>query len=447
MKKKLPQIIASVSGVRGIIGVNLTPEVIVKFTSAYAEYCKKKSDSKTIVIGYDGRVFGDFVYELTKSTLSMCGFQVISMGVVPTPTVQIAVEDTKSAGGIAVTASHNPQIWNGLKFLNSDGTFLDKDEMESVKELFKKGKFQFEDIYNLFRSAETDMWIDYHITKALESKFIDIKKIKLKKYKVVVDAVNSAGSVIVPKLLKRLGCKVIELYCDKSGIFPHTPEPLPENLTSLSTAVIKNKADFGIAIDPDSDRLVLITDKGEPFIEENTIVACIQQVLKKSKAKKKSVTVNLSTTRAVDDIAKKYNARVFRSPVGEINVVKEMKKNGSIIGGEGSGGVIVPPISGGHFGRDAIFGITLILQELAESKITLNEYKNSLPQYKIEKSKIDNIKNPKAYLDDIISKSKKEECKITTTDGVKLDYKDYWLHYRSSNTEPVIRIIKETKVK
>ena len=447
MKSAKNKIIASVSGVMGIIGENLTPDVIVRFTSAFASYCERNSESKTVVVGYDGRVFGEFVYKIVAATLSMCGFQVIAIGVVPTPTVQIATEDTKSAGGIAITASHNPQIWNGLKFLKSDGTFLDKDEMEQVKKIYEKGKFSYSGLYALMQCTESDMWIDYHIAKALNNKFIDIKKISSKKFKVVVDAVNSAGSVIVPGLLKKLGCKVTELFCDGTGVFPHTPEPLPDNLTLLSEAVKKYKADIGIAVDPDSDRLVLITETGEPFIEENTIVACVQQVLRHSTAKKKSVTVNLSTTRAVDDIAKKYKAKVFRAPVGEINVVKEMRKNGSIIGGEGSGGVILPPVSGGHYGRDAIFGIGLILQELAETDMRLSKYKMSLPQYKIEKSKIENVKNPKAYLDDIIRKSKNEKCRITTTDGVKLDYKDYWVHYRSSNTEPVIRIIKETRVK
>ncbi len=447
MKKGNNKIIASVSGVRGIIGDNLTPDVVVKFTSAFAAYCEKTSESRTIVVGYDGRVFGNYLYDLVNSTLSMCGYMVISMGVVPTPTVQIAAEDMKAAGGISITASHNPQIWNGLKFLKANGTFLDKDEMEEVKKIYARGKFKYNDVYNLIQGDESDIWLDYHIAKALANKNNNIDVILSKKFKVVVDAVNAAGSVIVPHLLKKLGCKVIELYCDGKGVFPHTPEPLPENLTMLSEAVKKNKADLGIAVDPDSDRLVLITDTGEPFIEENTIVMCVQQVLKHSKAKKKSVTVNLSTTRAVDDIAKKYGAKVFRSPVGEINVVKEMQKNKSIIGGEGSGGVILPPVSGGHFGRDAIFGIRLVLQELAESGMKLSEYKKTLPQYVIEKSKIENVKNPKAYLEEIVKKSKNEKCKVTTADGVKLDYKDYWLHYRSSNTEPVIRIIKETKVK
>lgn len=438
----MSEIIASVSGVRGIYGDNLTPLNISKFTSAFAEYCRKNSKSKKIVVGRDGRLNGEIISNLVVNNLLLSGFEVVYIGIAPTPTVQIATEDLKAAGGIAVTASHNPQQWNGLKFLNPNGTFLDPSQIKDFLSIAEKGEFNFVPVKEIKKLSFDLSWNDKHIEKVLKLKIIDKAKIKKRKFKVVLDTVNSAASVIAPKLLKLLGCKVVELYCDGSGVFPHTPEPLPENLKLLTASVKKHKADLGIAIDPDSDRLVIITDKGEPFIEENTITAVTNLVLRKSKVKNKSVCVNLSTTRAVDDIAKKYNGKSFRSAVGEINVVKEMTKYKSVIGGEGSGGVIYPEL---HYGRDAIVGAALILQEFAESGMKVSEYKNSLPQYHIVKAKIENVKNPDKILKTVIEKYKKSGCKITTIDGVKLDFADYWIHLRKSNTEPIIRIITEAK--
>ena len=438
----MKEIIASVSGVRGIIGDNLTPENIIKFTSAFATYCNKKSKSKTIVVGRDGRLGGEIISYAVISNLTLLGYRIIDIGVVPTPTVQIATEDTKSAGGIAITASHNPQIWNGLKFLNADGTFLDG---EQIKELINtKKNIPYSDIFDIKPVIKDYTWIDKHIDKALALKNIDSNRIRYRKFRIVVDAVNSSGSVVVPKLLKRLGCVVIKLYCDSSGIFPHTPEPLPHNLKKLSAAVLDNEADLGIAVDPDSDRLVLITNSGKPFSEENTIVAVLNNILRYAKGINKSVVVNLSTTRAVDDIAKFYNAKVFRSPVGEINVVKEMKRVKAIAGGEGSGGVIIPGI---HYGRDAIAGIAIILQEFTDFKRTVDEYKNALPEYFITKDKIVLKGNPDIILNKIFKKYQSKNCKITTTDGIKLDFENFWIHLRKSNTEPIIRIITEAKTK
>jgi len=441
----LSEIIASVSGVRGIIGDNLTPYNIYKFTSAFAEYCRRNNNGKKnkIVVGRDGRLHGEVIMGLVINNLILSGFEVIDIGIAPTPTVQIATEDLKCTGGISVTASHNPQIWNGLKFLNSNGTFLDENQVAEFLNIAEAGNFRFADIMDLKKVTEDLSWLDKHIDKVLMLKIIDIKIIKKRKFKIVVDAVNSSGSVIVPKLLEKLGCKVIKLFCDESGVFPHTPEPIPVNLKLLSKAVIKHKADFGISVDPDADRLVLITDNGEPFSEENTITTVVNFVLKKLKGNK-SVTVNLSTTRAVDDIAALHKSKVYRSAVGEINVVKEMIKNKSVIGGEGSGGVIYPGL---HYGRDSIIGIALVLNEFADFKGTISEYKNKLPKYFIVKTKIENVNNPDKLLNIIESLylNNKEIKKIRKTDGLKIDFADYWIHLRKSNTEPIIRIITEAK--
>ncbi|MBI5403902.1 MAG: phosphoglucosamine mutase [Ignavibacteriae bacterium] len=440
----MSDIIASVSGVRGILGDNLTPINIIKFTSAFIKYCKKNSKSDKIVVGNDGRLHGRLIADIVLSTVSMSGYRAVDIGVVPTPTVQIATEDLKAAGGIAITASHNPQIWNGLKFLNPDGTFLDGSQIKKVIEFGKSDVFDYAEVNGIKPVVSDYSWIQKHIDKVLKLKSVNVSKIKKRKFKVVVDAVNSSGSYIVPVLLQKLGCKVIELYCDGSGVFPHMPEPLPHNLTQLCNAVKKHKADIGISVDPDSDRLVIITEKGEPFIEENTITTVVRNILKNSKSKNKNVSVNLSTTRAVEDVAKEFGGKVFRSPVGEINVVKEMKKNKSIAGGEGSGGVIIPEL---HYGRDAMAGIAIVLQEFADYKGKISEYKDNLPQYYISKAKFGVKGNPEKILQKVISHFKRQNCRITASDGVKLDFPEYWVHMRKSNTEPIIRIIVEARNK
>lgn len=394
-------------------------------------------------MGRDGRLMGDEVSAVVVYTLSIAGFEVIDIGVVPTPTVQLAVEKLKAAGGIAVTASHNPQEWNGLKFLDSDGTFLKSKQIDEVKKNLLTNKFAFVNIDKPAKVKEDTAWIDKHIDYVLKLDYINAAKIKRRKFKVVVDAVNASGSVIVPKLLKKLGCEVVELYCSGSGKFPHLPEPLPHNLKLLSAGVRKHKADIGLAIDPDGDRLVLICEDGKPFIEENTIVTVVRNVLKHSK-KKNNVCVNMSTTRAVEDVAKVYGAKVSRTPVGEINVVNEMKRVKAIVGGEGSGGVIVPKV---HYGRDASVGVALVLNELADFKGKVSEYKNSIPQYHIEKAKIETKGDPSKLLKRIEKEYKKKDCKVSKLDGVKLDFAEYWIHLRKSNTEPIIRIITEAKSK
>ena len=443
----MSDIIASVSGIRGIIGDNLTPQNIIIFTSAFAEYCKRYFRSRSkIIVGRDGRLHGDLIANIVISNLTLCGFEVINIGIAPTPTVQIATEDLKCAGGISITASHNPQIWNGLKFLNPDGTFLDESQVEELLKIADENIFSYSGLEKLKTVKYDNSWLDKHIDKVLKLKVLNINKITEKKFRIVVDAVNSSGSLIVPRLLEKLGCTVIQLYCDGSGRFPHPPEPIPENLKSLANSVKKNKADLGISVDPDADRLVLITEKGEPFSEENSIVTVVNFVLKKSKIKSNNVTVNLSTTRAVDEVASKYNAKVFRSPVGEINVVKEMMKRKSIVGGEGSGGVVYPEL---HYGRDSIVGIALVLNEFADYNGKISNYKNSLPQYFISKSKIDEISDPDKVLKSIEIKysENKNEKKIWTNDGLKIDFENFWVHMRKSNTEPIIRIITEAKSK
>ena len=439
----MSEIIFSVSGVRGIYGDSLTLPVVVHYTLAFAKFCRDNKKSRKVIVGRDGRLMGDEVSAVAIYTLSIAGFEVIDIGVVPTPTVQLAVEKLKAAGGIAITASHNPQQWNGLKFLDSDGTFLKSKQIDEVKKNLKTNKFSFVNTDKPAKVKGDDTWIDKHIGYVLKLNYINVTKIKRRKFKVVVDAVNASGSVIIPCLLKKLGCEVVELYCDGSGKFPHLPEPLPQNLKLLSAGVRKHKADIGFAIDPDGDRLVLICEDGKPFIEENTIVTVVRNVLKHS-SKKNKVCVNMSTTRAVEDVANDYKGKVFRTPVGEINVVNEMKAVKAIVGGEGSGGVIVPKV---HYGRDASVGAALVLNELADFKGKVSEYKNTIPQYHIEKAKIQTNGDPTKLLKRIEKEYKKKDCKVSTLDGVKLDFADYWIHLRKSNTEPIIRIITEAKSK
>ncbi|MFC2093640.1 phosphoglucosamine mutase, partial [Bacteroidota bacterium] len=400
--------------------------------------------SKKIVVGRDGRLHGDLISNMVVNNLLLSGFEVVDIEIAPTPTVQIATEELKAAGGISVTASHNPQVWNGLKFLNPDGTFLDEIQVKDLLSIVEKGKFVYETVGKIRNVTYDKSWLEKHIAKVLESGLVNLKKIRKRNFKVVVDAVNSSGSIIVPLLLMKLGCEVIELFCDSSGKFPHKPEPIPENLNHLSKAVKKNNADLGISVDPDTDRLVLITEEGKPFGEEYTITTVVKNILKNSDSIRKNVTVNLSTTRAVDDVAGLFGGRVYRSPVGEINVVKEMKKNKSLVGGEGSGGVIIPDI---HFGRDALVGIAIVLQEFADYNCKISDYKNELPKYFVTKTKIQYSGKPEAILNKVINKYSGKDCKITTSDGIKLDFKDHWIHLRKSNTEPIIRIITEAKSK
>ena len=422
----------SISGIRGIVGDGLDPNVLVKYTSAYADFIRKG----TVVVGRDARITGDMVQEIVVGTLIAKGINVVEIGIVPTPTVQYTVKTLKAQGGIAISASHNPNEWNALKLLNSTGQFMSPEENEEMKKLIEKSVDSFVSWDKIGKRKKYDAALKKHVEDTLSLKYINKAKIKRRKFKVVVDCVNGAGVYVVPQMLKELGCKVIEINCQKSGVFPRLPEPIPENLTKTMKAVKKERADLGIVVDPDVDRLVLITDKGKPFGEENTITQAIKFILSK---KKGNVVVNLSTTRAVDDVAHKFGAKVYRSPVGEANVVKEMKAVKAVIGGEGSGGVIYPAL---HYGRDALVGIAITLQHLIEFKDKMSELKDELPQYSIVKKKIDlGDINPDKVIEKLVKRYGAE--KVNTDDGLRIDFVNHWVHFRKSNTEPIIRIIVE----
>jgi phosphomannomutase len=428
-------LIVSISGVRGVVGESLTPDVVVQYASAFAEYCGKGR----IVLGRDGRAAGKILANIASSTLLAMGCDVTAIGVCPTPTVQLAVEHSDAVGGIAVTASHNPMQWNGMKFIGSHGMFLDAQENRMFWDFAAKQTRQYARWEKIGTHTADESFLQKHIDMVLGLPHIKTDVIQKRKFKIVVDCINAAGGVMVPKLLRQLGCSVIEMNCDVSGIFSRNPEPLPENLGELCQRVRSEKADLGIAVDPDVDRLVLITEKGEPFGEEYTVVSVVKFILEKAKEGQKTVVVNLSTTRAVDDVAKQYHAQVVRTPVGEINVAKKMKELGAIVGGEGSGGVILPAV---HYGRDAIVGIGLILQMLAESGGTLSKFKSTLPQYVVVKNTLkvgtDSDAALRAVQDRIGGNGS-----LNTDDGLKIDFSDSWVHLRKSNTEPIIRIIAE----
>jgi phosphomannomutase len=435
----------SISGIRGIFGESLTPEVAMKYASAFGEYCKRiRPDNPAVVLGRDGRITGKILANIISSTLLSSGVNVRAIGVCPTPTVALAVEQSDAAGGISVTASHNPIEWNGLKFFADTGMFLDGDENKELWSIADSRKTRYASWQHIGTFTAEEFWIRRHIDAVLSLKYLDLSTIKKRRFKVVLDCVNAAGGVIVPALLREMGCEVIAMNCEVSGVFTHTPEPIPENLTDLAARVQAEQADLGIAVDPDVDRLVFINEKGEPYGEEYTIATAVKFVLEKEKllghTYSQSVVVNLSTTRAVEDIAASYGAKCLRTPVGEINVAKKMKQVGAVIGGEGSGGVILPAV---HLGRDAIVGIALILQMLAESGGTLSELKTSLPQYSIAKGKIDlGSTSPDTALKKIES-LQAGEARINKDDGLRIDFADHWIHLRKSNTEPIVRVIAE----
>ena len=439
-------LMVSISGIRGVVGESLIPETIVKYASAYAEYCNRGH----IVIGRDGRITGKNVLDIVVSTLRQMGSQVTDLGICPTPTVALAVEKLNASGGISITASHNPMMWNGLKFFAPSGLFLDADENRKLWDIAERSAkyvpWNKQGTYTL-----DEAFIDEHIRQVLSLSYIDVQKIRARKFKVVLDCVNAAGGIIVPRLLEKLACEVVPLFCEVTGIFGHTPEPIPENLTALCSKVQVVKADLGIAVDPDVDRLVLINEKGEPFVEEYTIATCVKFILGKTISQavtahpdSLNVVVNLSTTRAVEDIARQAGAGTLRTPVGEINVAKKMKEVGAIIGGEGSGGVILPKV---HLGRDAIVGIVLVLQHLMESGGKMSELKAALPQYFITKGKIElGSLNADAILIRLQKKFSSTGI-INNDDGLKIDFPEAWVHLRKSNTEPILRIIAEAHTK
>ena len=437
-------LMVSISGIRGVIGESLTPEAVLRYAGAFGEYCRNHHPSApSVILGRDGRSTGSFVAPLVEAALIARGVHVREIGICPTPTVQLATERGGAAGGIAVTASHNPMQWNGLKFMASTGMFLDGDEN---RELWRIAEHpgEYAGWKSLGRHTREDVWLERHIDAVLGLDLMKIEAIQRRRFRIVLDCVNAAGGAIVPRLLERLGCEVIPINCDVSGVFAHTPEPIPENLTGLASRVWEEKADLGIAVDPDVDRLVLITEKGEPYGEEYTIASAVEFVLGRRGAQRSGpppkVVVNLSTTRAVDDIARARGAEVIRTPVGEINVAKRMKETGAAIGGEGSGGVILPDV---HLGRDAIVGIGLLLQLLSDSGTTLSGLKARLPSYQIAKGKMElGSVSPDEVLERIRTLHERDG-KINTDDGLKIDFEDHWVHLRKSNTEPIVRIIAE----
>jgi phosphomannomutase len=431
-------LMVSISGIRGIVGESFTPEVAIRYAAAFARYCwRGEGQGPEIVIGRDGRSTGSAVADAVRAALLSSGVSVRDLGICPTPTVELAVERERAAGGISITASHNPAEWNGLKFLGPSGMFLDAEENRRLWQIAAQSP-QYSPWNATGRTITDTSWLRKHLDIVLRLPLLDLESLRRRRFRVVLDCVNAAGGLIVPELLRAMGCEVLELNCEVNGVFAHTPEPLPENLTSLCQRVAEEHADLGIAVDPDVDRLVLITEAGKPYGEENTVASAVLFMLERSPGQQR-VVVNLSTTRAVDDIARRFGAEVVRTPVGEINVARKMKEIGALIGGEGSGGVILPMA---HLGRDAIVGIGLLLQLLADSGKSLSALRDSLPPYAIAKGKVEVAgRDPRSVLDHL--RTSLRDGTINTDDGLKIDFEDHWVHLRRSNTEPIIRIIAE----
>ncbi|QWX85109.1 phosphoglucosamine mutase [Cellulophaga sp. HaHaR_3_176] len=438
-------LIKSISGIRGTIGGkpgdNLTPIDAVKFAAAYGIWLKEysKKDKLKVVIGRDARLSGEMIQNIVVSTLVGLGIDVIDLDLSTTPTVEIAVPLEEADGGIILTASHNPKQWNALKLLNERGEFLDAAQGAIILEIAEKEDFNFSEVDDLGEITKNDSYIDIHIDEVLNLPLIDADVIKAAKFKVVVDGVNSTGGIAIPKLLKELGVEVVELYCDPTGHFPHNPEPLKEHLGDICALVLEEKADFGLVVDPDVDRLAFISNDGEMFGEEYTLVACADYVLGKTKG---NTVSNLSSSRALRDITEKHGGTYEAAAVGEVNVVTKMKANNAIIGGEGNGGIIYPE---SHYGRDSLVGTALFLMLMAEKGGTVAELRASYPSYFMSKKKIQ--LTPGLDVDGILvamaDKYKGEE--ISTIDGVKIDFAENWVHLRKSNTEPIIRIYTEAK--
>jgi phosphomannomutase len=438
-------LIKSISGFRGTIGgvpgQNLTPIDIVKFASAYGEWVRSNKNGQLIIIGRDARISGKIVSDLVVSTLLSLGLDVLDLGLSTTPTVEMAVKMEQAAGGIILTASHNPKQWNALKLLNAKGEFISAKEAEKVLDMAEAQNFEYADINSIGKYEANNQYIQKHIEEILKLPLVDVKAIKEKKFKIVVDAVNSTGGIAVPMLLKALGVQeVIELNCEPTGHFAHNPEPLPEHLTQLSSLVKNEKAHLGICVDPDVDRLALVGEDGAMFGEEYTLVAVADYILKHTK-KGNSVS-NLSSTRALRDVTEKAGGKYTASAVGEVNVVEKMKETKAVIGGEGNGGIIYPEL---HYGRDALVGIALFLTSLSKSGKTCTALRMSFPNYIISKNKVDLTKDIDA--DDVLNKIKEKYKKfeINTIDGVRIDFDEEWIHLRKSNTEPIIRIYAESK--
>ena len=441
-------LIKSISGIRGTIGgpqgEGLTPVDIVKFTYAYCATLSGRkpqpnSGKYTIVVGRDARISGQMVEQLVCGTLSACGVNVVKCGFASTPTTELAVRFANADGGIIITASHNPRQWNALKLLNDKGEFLTAAEGNEILELADKGEFDFAPVDELGKIIEHD-FTDEHIDSVLKLEAVDAEAIRKAGFKVVLDAINSVGSIIMPRLLEKLGVECITLNSEPNGDFAHNPEPLPKNLADLSETVVKEKADLGISVDPDVDRLAFICEDGKPFVEEYTLVAVADYLLDFYGAG--NTVSNLSSSRALRDVTEAHGGRYYAAAVGEVNVTTKMHEVNALIGGEGNGGVIYPA---SHCGRDAMVGTALFLSQLARKNLSASGYKQTLPQYSIAKNRID--LSDQKQIDRILEAMKEhfKNEKVNTIDGVKIDFEESrrWVHLRKSNTEPIIRIYSE----
>jgi phosphomannomutase len=435
-------LIKSISGFRGTIGGrpgdNLTPQDIVECTAAFGQWVINNTGINHIVVGRDGRISGEIVSSLVVNTLRSMGINVTDLGLSTTPTVEIAVPMEGAGGGIILTASHNPREWNALKLLNHKGEFISARDGADVLDIVAARSVEYAPVDKLGSYRQVDTYIQTHIDKILAHPLVDIEAIRSKKFRIVVDAINSTGAMSVPPLLEALGCECILLNGEVNGHFAHNPEPLKEHLGQLSTEVRMQKAQLGIAVDPDVDRLVFMCEDGELFGEEYTLVAVADYVLSKRPG---NTVSNLSSTRALRDVTLKYNGAYYAAAVGEVNVVEKMKSVNAVIGGEGNGGVIMPDL---HYGRDALIGIALFLSHLAHAGKQLSTLRKTYPDYQMSKTKID--RSPDIDLDKIFStlKQKYQREQLNTEDGLKIDFEDGWVHLRPSNTEPIIRIYSES---
>ena len=437
-------LIKSISGIRGTIGnrvgEDLTNEDVILFTISYIKWLKSVyfSSNHSVVVGRDARTSGPMIESLVIQTLTSMGVNVISLGLSTTPTVEIAVTEENADGGIIITASHNPKNWNALKLLNHKGEFISQSDGNNILAIAET-KPTIEKNIQKGNVKKVDNYISKHIDLILNLNSVNVQIIKKKQLKIVVDAVNSTGGIAIPELLKKMGVEVVELYCTPNGEFPHDPEPLKDNLKELSELVVKTNADLGIIVDPDVDRLAFVCENGDVFGEEYTLVACADYYLQQNPG---NTVSNLSSSRAMKDLSNSKNCNHYFSKVGEVNVVELMKDKNAVIGGEGNGGIILPEF---HYGRDALVGIALFLTHFSNLNMKMTELKNSLPVYYMSKSKVKLVEGVK--LDEILKsiRDKYSEEEINTLDGLKIDFKDSWVHLRKSNTEPIIRIYSEAK--
>ena len=437
-------LIKSISGIRGTIGgpsgENLTPPDVVKFTTAYVRLIAARTEGRkpVVVVGRDARISGEMVANLVEGTLLACGADVINAGLCTTPGTEMAVIVNRADGGIIITASHNPRQWNALKLLNSRGEFLSDAEGKQVLAMSEE-EFDYPEIDAIGHVLSRAPFNDEHIRRVLALPLVDVEAVRRRRYKVVVDAVNSVGGVVIPKLLRELGCEVVELNCEPTGDFAHNPEPLPENLTGISEAVVREKADLGVVVDPDVDRLAFVSEDGTMFGEEYTLVAVADYILSKTPG---DTVSNLSSSRALRDVTERHGCRYYASAVGEVNVTTKMRKVGAVIGGEGNGGVIYPEL---HYGRDALVGTALFLTWLTERGLTMTQLRATYPSYFASKNKIQ--LTPAIDVDKVLREVNERYSNenVNDIDGVKIDFPENWVHLRKSNTEPIIRVYTEAK--